>query len=81
MTMRTTNRVVSLSLLAALVLAGCSRGKELEQQNREQARVIADLNQQVSNLQNELSQMKGSQGAARVGGGVTAGGSQRSYIK
>ena len=70
---------VWISLLAILVTVGCSRNKELEQQNREQARVIADLNQQVANLQDEMSKTKSGPGASRTPGSMA--GTQRSYIK
>ena len=73
--------IVCFSLIA-LSLTACSHNKELEQQNREQAHVIADLNQQVGNLQSELSQMKSSQAAAAQGTQpVVSGGSQKSYVK
>ena len=76
---RRTEKLVCLSLLSVLVLVGCSRNKELEQQNREQARVIADLNQQVAGLQDEMSKSKSGPGASRTPGSMA--GTQRSYIK
>lgn len=41
--------------LAVLVLAaGCGRTKQLERQNQEQARAIADLNEELARLKEEL---------------------------
>lgn len=37
---------------------GCSRAKDYEQLNREQARVIADLNRDIAHLQGDLNQTK-----------------------
>lgn len=49
--------------LAVLVFgfAGCAKDKELERLNREQARVIADLERETRRLQDELNQLKTSQ--------------------
>jgi len=51
-----------LALLIACPLAGCSRKKEYEDLSREQARVIANLNQEVSRLQDDLNRLKESKG-------------------
>ena len=79
--MKKASSVATFSLLAVLVLVGCGRTKELEKQNRDQARAIADLNQQVAGLQGELAGMKSHEGAAPTQGGARTVGSQRSYIK
>jgi len=79
--MRRASRVTTFSLLAVLVLVGCGRTKELEKQNRDQARAIADLSQQVAGLQGELSEMKSHEGAGPTQAGTRTVGSQRSYIK
>ena len=44
------------------MISGCSRGKEYEDLNREQARVIAGFNQQVGQLQDQLNRLKESKG-------------------
>ena len=44
------------------LISACSRGKEYENLNREQARVIAGLNQQVGQLQDQLNRLKESKG-------------------
>ncbi|GEM_PF-2872115 len=79
--MRRSSSVATFSLLAVLVLVGCGRTKELEKQNRDQARAIADLNQQVAGLQGELSEMKSHEGTGPTQAGTRTVGSQRSYIK
>ena len=45
-------------MLGVLAFTGCARHKDLESLNREQARVIADLNREVGSLQDELERMK-----------------------
>ena len=76
------SRAIYLVILASILVMGCShKNKDLESLNREQARVIADLNQQVSGLQQELDRTKSSgQGAGSET--QVAGASQKSnYIK
>lgn len=74
------SRTVYLAVLVSLLALGCSRNKDLENLNREQARVIADLNQQVSGLQQELDQMK-SAGGARAQFPVAGAPQKSNYIK
>lgn len=58
------SRAICLVVLASILVIGCSRkNKDLESLNREQARVIADLSQQVAGMQQQLDQMKSNQGA------------------
>lgn len=45
-------------IFVILAFTGCARHKDLESLNREQARVIADLNREVGSLQDELERMK-----------------------
>ena len=71
------SRVLCLAVLVSLLAIGCSRNKKFEESNREQARVIADLNQQVAGLQEELARLKSGRAPAAV-----AGSQQKSnYIK
>lgn len=58
---RTTN-FPTLFFIALLLLTGCSRQKDLERLNQEQARVIAELHEQAGKLQSELDQLKESKG-------------------
>lgn len=55
-------RSLEVTFLAAILVlplvTGCARSKKLEETNREQGRVIADLNQQVAGLQEELARAK-----------------------
>lgn len=51
-----------LFFIVLSLLAGCTRQKDLESLNREQGRVIAELNEQVGKLQSELDQLKESKG-------------------
>lgn len=49
---------LTFSLALLLLATGCSRNKELKRQSAEQARVIADLNQEVTQLKEELGKLK-----------------------
>jgi len=51
-----------LSFFILFIFSGCSRQKDLEALNREQARVIADLRAEEGRLQSELDQLKESKG-------------------
>ena len=57
------NIVKPLALVAAVLFlsTGCSRNKELEQLNKEQARVISDMQQEVARLKEELNRVQASQ--------------------
>lgn len=75
------SRAIYLVVLASILVMGCShKNKDLESLNREQARVIADLSQQVTGLQQELDRTKSGSGAAHES--QVAGTSKKSnYIK
>lgn len=47
-----------LSIFLGFSLGGCSRSKDYERLNREQGRVIADLNRDLARLQGELDRTK-----------------------
>lgn len=53
-----TRAFTAFFLTAALVFSGCGRTKELERENREQARVIAELQSEVARLQADLDRSK-----------------------
>ena len=53
-----TKLFIALFLTAALGLSGCGRTKELERENREQARVIAELQSELARLQAEVDRTK-----------------------
>lgn len=52
---------VGVLFLVILGLTGCAKDKELERLNREQARVIADLERETRELEAELNRLKDSQ--------------------
>lgn len=60
--MRNEGKALSLLLVMGVGFSACSRGKEYEALNREQARVIAGLNQEVGRLQDDLNRLKESKG-------------------
>lgn len=47
-------------IVATSLVSGCSGSKELESQNREQARVISELKNEVARLQSEASELRAS---------------------
>ena len=60
--MRSKGRIVCFLLMTSVIFSACSRGKEYESLNREQARVIAELNREVGELQDQLNRLKESKG-------------------
>ena len=77
------SRAVYLTFLISLLAIGCSRGKDLEKLNREQAQAITGLNQQVASLQQEVDQLKAAKqdSGTRPQLAVTGGQQKSSYIK
>lgn len=57
-------RIFCVVVLTAFALAatGCARQKELERLNREQARVMSELNQRIGGLEDERERLKESKG-------------------
>lgn len=75
--------LLTFSLALLLLATGCSRNKELEKQSQEQARLIADLNQQVAQLKEELGQLKTAPRSVSQGSQYPVAGEKttKSYLK
>lgn len=54
--------VLCVGLVVSLGLSACSRGKAYEDLNREQARVISNLNQELARLKEDLDRVRESKG-------------------